>query len=330
MKLATLRAGSRDGTLVVVDRTLTTMTPANAIAARLIDALDDWDHIAPRLHALADDLEAGNVVGVPFQPEQMAAPLPRAFAWIDGTAYLSHMARARALRGATLPDDFASEPLMTERVSVFLGARDPLPLPDATAGLDIEGEVGVILGDVAAGAGPVEAARAIRLVTLINDVSLRTVLAEKVRRGRPVTLAAKPYPTMASVAVTPDELGDAWDDGLLKLPLRCTVNGRLLAEPDGGRDASFGFPHLIAYCAETRPLPAGTVLAAGTLSNYDDARGGACIAERRLIEQQTTGAPITPYLAIGDVLGIEMFDRHGDSIFGAIRQSVIAGPPHAP
>jgi fumarylacetoacetate (FAA) hydrolase len=325
MKLATLRTPSPDGSLMLVNRALSWMVTARPIADRMIDALDNWERLQPVLQARAIALEEGRLDNVvPFDPSLLMAPLPRAYAWIDGTSYLSHMERARALRGATLPDDFKSEPLMTERVSVFLGARDPLPLADPAVGMDIEGEVGMILGDVPAGADEAQAAAAIRLVTLINDVSLRAVLAEKVRRDRPVTLAAKPYPSMGPVAVTPDELGTAWDGGLVKLRMRCAINGRTLAEPDGGLDASFTFPRLISYCAEYRPLPTGTVLAAGTLSNHDDNQGGACIAERRLIEQKRTGTPVTPYLAPGDELEIEMHDESGASVFGSIRQTVVA------
>jgi fumarylacetoacetate (FAA) hydrolase len=235
------------------------------------------------------------------------------------------MKRARALRGAELPGDFAKEPLMTERVSSFLGCCDSLPLRDVTVEMDIEGEVGVILADVPAGISVDDAGSRIRLITLINDVSLRSVLAQTVLRGRSATLLAKPYPTMAPVAVTPDELGDAWQEGLLKRPLECRINGTLLAEPDGGCDASFTFPQLISYSATYKPLPVGTVLAAGTLSNENDDRGGACIAEKRLIEQIRTGQSSTPYLSVGDELTIEMFSRNGESLFGAIRQRVVAG-----
>lgn len=325
MKLATMRTDSPDGSLVVVNSDLTQMVCARSVAERMIDALDEWDMRAPQLQALAHALEAGSLKdAMPFDASLLAAPLPRAYAWIDGTSYLSHMERARALRGATLPDDFRSEPLMTERVSVFLGAQDPVPLADPQDDMDIEGEVGVILGNVPAGAGEIQAAAAIRLVTVINDISLRSILVEKVRRDRPVTLAAKPYPTMAPIAMTPDELGPAWNGGLVHLVMHCAINGQTLAEPHGGHDASFSFPQLIAYCAEHRPLPTGTVLAAGTLSNKDDDRGGACIAERRLIEQKRTGAPATPYLRVGDTLEISMRDDRGIDVFGTIRQTVVA------
>jgi fumarylacetoacetate (FAA) hydrolase len=328
MKLATLRDGTRDGTLMVVDRALRTMASAIAVAPTLQAALDDWGAAEPKLRKLFEDLQAGRLGGAePFDAARLMAPLPRPFGWIDGTSYLSHMERARALRGAKLPDGFGEEPLMGERTPApFLAAQDPIPLkPDEEVGMDIEGEIGVILDDVPVGVDQAEASRHIRLVVLINDVSLRTVLADTIKRGRSATLFAKPYPGMSPVALTPDELGDAWDGELLKLPLRCFINGELLAAPDGGQDASFTYPQLVSYCATYRPLPGGTVIAAGTLSNYDDDVGGACIAERRLIETKQTGSPITPYLQAGDELRLEMLDRAGASLFGAIHQTVVAG-----
>jgi fumarylacetoacetate (FAA) hydrolase len=326
MKLTSHRNGSRDGALMVVNRALTRVTPATTVAPTLQAALDDWAEAEPRLRALSERLEKGMADPIlAFDPAQLLAPLPRPFGWIDGTSYLSHMERARALRGAKLPDDFGKEPLMGERTSGgFLGPRDPLTLLPGDIGMDIEGEIGVILGDVPVLTKPDRAGEHIRLVTLVNDVSLRTVLADTAKRGRSATLFAKPYPTMAPVAVTPDELGDAWRGGLLHLPLLCHINGKLLAAPDGGKDASFTYPELISYCASYKPLPCGTVLAAGTLSNYDDEVGGACIAERRMIEVKRTGAPLTSYLQPGDELKIEMLDRDGASIFGAIQQIVEA------
>jgi len=324
MKLAALRDGTPDGTLILVDKHLTCFVPLAEVAATMRDALDRWDEILPELQERSAALNEGSTPDTQaLNLSTLLAPLPRAYGWIDGTSYLSHMKRARALRGATLPDNFSSEPLMTERVSVFLGARDPLPLLSPDVNMDFEGEIGVILGEVPAQSTVLAAGSSIRLVTLINDVSLREVLAQAVLRGRSVTLLAKPYPTMAPVAVTPDELGLAWDGHLLRLPLLCHVNGELVASPDGSVDATYTFPELISYCTSYRPLPSGTVLAAGTVSNEDDDRGGACIAERRLIEQKRFGKPKTPYLAVGDSLKIEMFDIDGLSIFGAIEQRVV-------
>jgi len=294
------------------------------VALTMRDALDGWDEVLPELQTRSSALNSGAILGAEvLDTSNLLAPLPRAYGWIDGTSYLSHMKRARALRGATLPDNFSSEPLMTERVSTFMGARDALPLADPAVDMDFEGEIGVILGEVPARCSATTAESRIRLVTLINDVSLREVLAQAVLRGRSVTLLAKPYPTMAPVAVTPDELGRAWDGELLRLPLLCHLNGKLVASPDGSLNATFTFPELISYCTSYRPLPSGTVLAGGTVSNEDDERGGACIAERRLIEQKSSGQPKTPYLAVGDRLKIEMFDA-GHSIFGAIDQQIIA------
>jgi fumarylacetoacetate (FAA) hydrolase len=326
MKLATLRDGTRDGALIVVNRDLTKMTPASHIAHTLQAALDDWSACEPKLRDFFDRLQRGEVEhSSAFDSSKLLAPLPRAYGWIDGTSYLSHMERARALRGAKLPDDFRKEPLMGERTpGRFFGPQEALPLLPGDIGMDIEGEIGVILDDVPLQVDRARAGSHIRLITLVNDVSLRTVLAETIKRGRSATLFAKPYPTMAPVAVTPDELGAAWDGELLKLRLHCHINGKLLGRPDGGKDASFGYPELVSYCARYKPLPAGTVLAAGTLSNYDDDAGGACIAERRMIEVKQTGSPITPYLQPGDELRIEMLDPQGKSIFGAIQQRVEA------
>lgn len=326
MKLATLRNHTRDGSLLVVNKRLTKMADASPIAPTLQAALDDWDVMEPRLRHFAEKLERGEIVtAMPFDANQLAAPLPRAFGWLDGTSYLSHMVRARELRGAKLPSGFDTEPAMGERLSGhFLGAMDPLRLLPGDLAMDIEGEIGVLLDDVPMCADIQEARRHIRLITLINDVSLRTILADTIARGRSATLAAKPWPTMAPVAVTPDELGDSWDGNLVKLRLYSYLNGELLSAPDASIEASFTYPELISYCAKYRPLPAGTVLAAGTISNYDDAVGGACIAERRCIEVRQHGAPITPYLQPGDSIKIDMLDGDGNSIFGAINQSIIS------
>jgi len=324
MKLATLREGTRDGALVVVNRAMTAMAKA-APEMTLQSALDRWGQVEPKLRETADRLERGEVKdALRFDLQLLDAPMPRSYGWLDGTSYLSHMVRARELRGAAMPPGIDGEPAMGERTGLFLAANDPLPLFEGDMGMDIEGEVGVILGDVPAGAGVEECRRAIRLITLVNDVSLRTVLADTAARGRSATLAAKPWPTQAPVAVTPDELGDAWDGDLLRLKLNCYLNGELFAAPDASIEASFTYPELISYCARYRPLPAGTVLAAGTISNSDDDVGGACIAERRCIEKRRQGAPVTNYLAVGDHVRIEMFDASGASIFGAIDQRVVA------
>jgi fumarylacetoacetate (FAA) hydrolase len=325
VRLATARNGTPDGELVLVDRTLGWAVAAGAIARNLQDALDRWGQVLAPLQKLSGQLDAGQCPDArPLDPEKLEAPLPRAFAWLDGTSYLSHMARARELRGVTMPADFSQEPLMGERIGLFLGPRDPLPLLPGDIGMDIEGEIAVITGAVPVGASIAQARAAIRMVTMVNDTSLRTVLADTIQRGRSATLAAKPWPTMAPVAITPDALGDLWDGDLLRARMNCHVNGTLLAAPDASVEASFTFPQLIAYCARYRPLPCGTVLAVGTISNADDMVGGACIAERRCIEQRQFGAPVTPYLEVGHNLRIDMFDANGASIFGAIAQTVVA------
>lgn len=325
MRLATVRNGAPDGELILVDRTQRWTVSASPIALNLQDALDRWEQVLAPLQSLGDRLDAGNCPEAqPFDIARLDAPLPRAYAWLDGTSYLSHMARARELRGVTMPSDFSEEPLMGERIGLFLGPRDPLPLLPGDMGMDIEGEIAVITGAVPVGASIEQARAAIRMVTLVNDISLRTILADTIKRGRSATLAAKPWPTMAPVAITPDALGDLWDGNLLRARMHCHVNGTPLASPDAAVEASFTFPELVAYCARYRPLPCGTVLAAGTISNADDAVGGACIAERRCIEQRHSGAPVTPYLEVGHDLRIDMFDADGVSIFGAIAQTVVA------
>jgi fumarylacetoacetate (FAA) hydrolase len=325
MKLATLRTGGRDGSLVVVSRDLSHMVPATTIAATLQAALDDWSALSPRLEELADKLEAGAAPGaVPFEVSLLDAPLPRAYAWIDGSVYLSHMDRARELRNAPMPPNLKTMPFIGERVSShFLGPVDPLRRFSPEVGLDLEGEIAVILDDVPCNASLEVAASAIRLVTLVNDVTYRIILIEQAEAGRSPVLWAKPYPTMAPVVATPDELGDAWDGEKVMLPLRCSVNGVPLGAPDAGVDMQFTYPDLIAHSSRYRPLIAGTVLAAGTISNFDPAPGVACIAERRLLDHKA-GLPLTPWLEPGDLVRIDMLDGGGKSIFGAIEQRVEA------
>ena len=328
MKLATRRDGTRDGALLVVSRDLRRAAPAAAIAPTLQAALDDWAALAPRLAALAAALDAGRAEGaVALDLAGLAAPLPRAFGFIDSSVYLNHMELARKLRGATMPEAYRREPLMSLRMSApFLAAGDDLLLPPGDVGLDIEGEVAAIVDDVEAGTPPERAGARIRLLTLVNDVSLRTVFAREVAEGK-TTYHGKVGAALAPVAVTPDELGAAWTGGAIALRLRCTINGQLLGEPDAATDMAFDFPRIVAEACARRPLPAGTVIAAGTVSNRDRAAGSACIAERRMLETLDHGAPRTPWLAAGDEIRIEMLDSAGRSVFGAIAQRVVAARP---
>jgi fumarylacetoacetate (FAA) hydrolase len=325
MKLATLRTDRRDGELIVCSRDLARAVSAKSIAATLQTALDDWAVAAPHLAALARDLEQNRASGAfALDLTRLMAPLPRTFGWIDSSVYLNHMELARRLRGVEMPDVFRVEPLLSPRIPApFLGPFDPLPLPPGDVGLDIEGEIAVILGDVPYAVSAQDVARHIALITLVNDTSLRSVYARDLARGK-TAYHGKGTPAMAPVAVTPDELGEAWDGGKINLALECRVNGGLLGRPHAGVDMQFEFPEIIASAVSLRGLPAGTVLASGTVSNRDRSVGSACIAEARMIETIAHGAPRTPYLSSGDAIRIEMFDQTGASIFGPIAQTVEA------
>jgi fumarylacetoacetate (FAA) hydrolase len=333
MKLASLKHG-RDGRLVVVSKDLTRATDAFIVVPTLQAALDDWAHVAPRLALLAEQLEVGSVPSFRFHEHECASPLPRAYQWADGSAYVNHVELVRRARGAEMPASFWTDPLMYQGGSdSFLGPREPIAMMTEAWGIDFEGEVAVILDDVPAGATREEAAAAIRLVVLVNDVSLRNLIPGELAKGFGF-FQAKPSSALSPVAVTPDELGPAWDGAKLTLPLHCTLNGQPFGRPNAGIDMTFDFPTLIAHAAKTRPLGAGTIVGSGTVSNKDAdgspgkpiAEGGlgyACIAEQRTVETIRTGHPTTPFLNFGDSLRIEMKDDRGHSIFGAIEQEVV-------
>ena len=324
MKLATLRDGSRDGALLVVSRDLTQAVRAGDIAPNLQAALDSWSVAAPLLTARAEALAAGKLPDAfALDLATLAAPLPRCFGWIDSSVYLNHMELARSLRGATVPDAYRREPLMSIRMpSPFLAGHDDQPLPPGDVGLDIEGEVAILTGDIAAGTTAAQAGAGIHLLTLVSDTSLRTIFAREVKEGK-TSYHGKAPPAMAPVVATPDELGAAWDGGKPSLPLLCHINGQEIGHPNAGNDMSFDFRDIIAEACLYRPLVAGTIIAAGTVSNRDRRVGSACIAERRMIETLDHGAPRTAYLAAGDTLRIEMLDAAGISIFGAIAQKIV-------
>lgn len=323
MKLATLRTDSRDGRLIVVSRDLKRAASAEHIAPTLQAALDNWPVAGPKLEKFHEQLESGSVAAA-FELDfaRLAAPLPRAYAWIDSSVYLNHMELARSLRGVKPPDGYKDEPTFANGVChTFLGAHDPLPMPPGDVGLDIEGEIAAILDDVPARTPRDKAAGHIRLFTLINDATLRTVFAAQIAKGYS-NYHGKLLVSMSPVAVTPDELGAAWDGAKISLPLECHINDHLLGRPDAGVDMNFDFPTIVSKASTMRPLPAGTVLGSGTVSNRDRAAGSACIAERRMIETMDHGKPLTAYLKPGDVVRIEMRDAQGRSIFGPIRQPV--------
>jgi len=335
MKLATLRDRTRDGMLVVVSRDLTRCISARPIAATLQAALDDWAHVAPRLADLAHDLELGAVPSERFHEHEALSPLPRAYQWADGSAYVNHVELVRKARGAEMPASFWTDPLMYQGGSdAFLAPRAPIRMASEDFGIDLEGEVAVIVGDVPMGASREVAAAAIRLVMLVNDVSLRNLIPGELGKGFGF-FQSKPSSAFSPVAVTPDELGGAWDGGRPHLPLCVDLNGAPFGRADAGVDMTFDFPTLVAHAAKTRPLSAGTIIGSGTVSNRGPdggpgkpiAEGGvgySCLAELRMVETLTAGAPKTPFLKFGDTVRVEMKDAEGHSIFGAIEQTVEA------
>jgi fumarylacetoacetate (FAA) hydrolase len=332
LKLATLKDGSRDGKLVVVSRDLTRCTDASFLARTLQAALDDWQRISPHLASLAESLEVGSVPSERFHEHDAHSPLPRAYQWADGSAYVNHVELVRKARGADMPPSFWTDPLIYQGGSdAFVPPRDPIRMADEAWGIDCEAEVAVIVDDVPMGASAEEAREAIRLVMLVNDVTLRALTGPELAKGFGF-FQSKPSSAFSPVAVTPDELGDAWDGGKLHLPLMVDLNGKPFGRANAGVDMTFDFPALIAHAARTRPLSAGTVIGSGTVSNKLDggpgkpvSEGGAgysCIAEQRVIETIQRGEPKTPFLRFGDTVRIEMKDRAGHSVFGAIQQTV--------
>lgn len=327
MKLASLKGPGRDGTLVVVNRDLTRAVKTEGIVATMQAALEGWDRLVGRLRDVSAALEAGGERHAfnfkeALERGEVDAPLPRAYEWLDGSAYLSHVERVRRARNATVPDSFYSDPLMYQGgAGDMSGPRDPIRAITEDWGVDLEGEVAAIIGDVPMGATPKEAAAAVRLLTLVNDVSFRRLIPAELAKGFGF-VNGKGANALAPVAVTPDELGDRWEDGRIHLRLICEVNGLRLGNPDAGADATFGLFELIAHAAKTRDLVAGTMIGTGTISNHDAAAGYACLMEARLVEQVESGEAKTPFLRFGDMVKIEMPDAKGESVFGAIQQTV--------
>lgn len=333
MKLATLRDGSRDGRLVVVSKDLTTCSDVSHIAPTLQAALDNWSRVAPHLQLVADGMVVGAQPVERFHEHEALSPLPRAYQWADGSAYVNHVELVRKARNAEMPETFWTDPLMYQGGSdTFLAPRDPIVMPeDETFGIDMEGEIAVIVDDVPMGAALEEARAAIRLVMLVNDVSLRGLIPGELAKGFGF-FQSKPSSAFSPVAVTLDELGEAWDGGKVSLPLTVDYNGKPFGCANAGQDMTFDFGQLIAHAAKTRPLGAGAVIGSGTVSNKLDggpgkpvSEGGAgysCIAEIRMIETINDGKPTTPFMKFGDTVRIEMKDKAGHSIFGAIEQTV--------
>lgn len=325
MKLATLKDGSRDGQLVVVSRDLKTAQFATAVAGTLQRALDDWGFFAPQLEDIYQALNQGRARHpFPFDPAQCMAPLPRAYQWADGSAYVNHVELVRKARGAEMPPEFWVDPLMYQGGSDdFLGPRDDIVCRSEEHGIDFEGEVAVVTGDVRMGSTAEQAAQQIRLLMLVNDVSLRNLIPGELAKGFGF-FQSKPASAFSPVAVTPDELGAAWRDRKVHLPLTVHWNGRKVGAPDCGTDMVFDFGQLIAHIAKTRNVRAGSIVGSGTISNVDRSKGYCCIAEQRMLEIIDSGAPVTPFMRFGDTVRIEMFDAQGASVFGAIEQTVEA------
>jgi len=322
MKLATLKDGTRDGQLMLVSRDLKTAQLADGIARTLQHALDDWTFIAPQLDAIYQELNrGGGRRSFDFEPGNCMAPLPRAYQWADGSAYVNHVELVRKARGADMPASFWEDPLMYQGGSDdFLGPTDDIVLMHEEWGIDFEAEVAVITDDVPMGATADQAHQGIRLLMLANDVSLRNLIPEELAKGFGF-LQSKPATSFSPVAVTPDELGDAWKGGKVHLPLLSTWNEKVVGKPHAGVDMVFNFPQLIAHLAKSRNVRAGSIIGSGTVSNKDAKRGYSCIAEQRCLEMIATGAPVTPFMAFGDTIRIEMLDD-GKSVFGAIAQTV--------
>lgn len=340
MKLGTLKGGGRDGMLVVVNRELTRAVKVPEIAPTLQRALEDWNRCAPQLAGVYESLsQAGSDCGhqhpalpgrdiLPLDIAALAAPLPRAYEFVDGSAYLPHVERVRKARGAEVPESFYTDPLMYQAVSAgFIGPRDPVRVVSEDYGIDLEAEVVVVTDDVPMAVTSEQAMDHIQLIGLVNDVSLRNLIPAELVKGFGF-LQSKPRSALSPVFVTPDELGEAWRDGKVHLPLLTHINGKWFGAPEAGVDMQFDFAQLIAHAAKTRPLSAGTVVGSGTVANQDTSKGASCFAEKRTVETLEHGKPITPFMRFGDVVRIEMLGRDGVSVFGAIEQSIVhyAGP----
>jgi fumarylacetoacetate (FAA) hydrolase len=327
MKLASLKGPTRDGTLLLVNSDLTRAVNTDGIAPTMQYLLEHWEESFLKLLDAAESLECGNERHAFDFQDALArgaidAPLPRAYEWLDGSAYLTHVERVRRARNDKVPESFYSDPLMYQGgAGCMMGARDPIRAISEDWGIDLEGEVVAITGDVAMGATPAEASQAVRLLSIVNDVSFRRLIPAELAKGFGF-VNGKGANALAPVAITPDELGAAWDDGKVHFRLVVHVNGKWFGNPDAGADATFTLFDLIAHAARTRELKAGTLVGTGTISNKDPATGYACLMEARLVEQVEQGEAKTPFLKFGDTVKIEMFDHQGETVFGAIEQRV--------
>lgn len=334
MKLATLKNGQRDGQLVVVSRDLSRCVEVSDVSQTMQYVLDNWKAVEPQLQEIYQALNDGNVANEKrFQAEHCESPLPRAYQWADGSAYVNHVELVRKARGAEMPPSFWTDPLMYQGGSdSFIGPCDDIQMASEEWGIDFEGEVAVVTGDVPMGASEEQSKQSIRLLMLVNDVSLRGLIPNELGKGFGF-FQSKPSSAFSPVAITPDELGDAWDGGKVNLPLLSIYNGKPFGCPNSGVDMTFEFPKLVSHAAKTRPLSAGSIIGSGTVSNKQGteygtsiAEGGvgySCIAEVRMIETIRDGKPTTQFMKYGDTIKMEMLDKQGDSLFGAINQKVV-------
>jgi len=324
MKLATLKNNTRDGQLVVVNRDLTKAVDASNVAPTMQLALDNWQECEPKLQEIYTALNSGDVAeAIDFNQADCESPLPRAYQWADGSAYVNHVELVRKARNAEMPETFWTDPLMYQGGSdSFIGPRDDITMASEEFGIDMEAEIAVITDDVPMGANAELTQNHIKLLMLVNDVSLRNLIPGELAKGFGF-FQSKPSSAFSPVAVTPDELGDAWDGRKVHLPLVVHLNNELFGRPNAGVDMTFDFPTIVSHAAKTRPLAAGAIIGSGTVSNYDRSLGSCCLAEKRMLEIVEQGKPVTPFMKFGDQVRIEMFDSEGNSIFGSIDQKVV-------
>jgi len=324
MKLASYHNGRRDGQLMLVSRDLTKAVAVPAIAHTMQQLLDGWDLLSPQLNELYDALNAGQLENtVAFDETKCLSPFPRAFQWADGSAYVNHVELVRKARGADMPETFWTDPLFYQGGSdSFIPPRSNIELASEDWGIDFESEIAVVTDDVPMGVNTEEAAQHIKLLMLVNDVSLRNLIPAELAKGFGF-FQSKPSSSFSPVAITPDELGTRWQDSKVHLPLVTHLNGELFGKPNAGVDMTFNFSQLVSHVAKTRPIGAGAIIGSGTISNYDRSAGSSCLAEKRMLEVIADGKPSTPFMQFGDRVRIEMFDDAGNSIFGAIDQQVV-------
>ncbi len=325
MKLGTLKDGTRDGRLVVVKRDNSVYTPADGVAKSMQEALDNWDEVEGKLQELSQKLDSGEVTGEPVDLDKFHSPLPRAYEWIDGSAYINHIVLVRKARDAEPPETLETDPLVYQGGSGhFLAPTEDIELPDAEWGLDFEAEIAVVLGDTPRGVKKEEAGDYVKLLMLVNDNTFRNLIPAELAKSFGF-FQSKPATTFSPFAVTPDELGDNWEGGRVTLPLETDYNGEFFGNPEAGPEMHFSFFDLIQHVTKTRAFTAGTILGSGTVSNEDQSKGSSCLSEKRMLEKIETGEFVTPYMQVGDTVKIEMKDEEGNNIFGTITQKVVEG-----